>query len=182
MGPCRHRRRCSADLLVRSKPSSDSNRRSPPDHRGQASVSSMFSRLYRRTVGCDERRRRNRPGVVRCARSENAPKEVIRDASCAVAHASRRRPLFPRRLVRVDRSGPGSSLRPDTDASDFLGQVPTSEAELGFALGSQEVTASEADEYVQAVDAASPRVVSGASAPPGRAGTSATRSSASPSM
>ena len=43
----------------------------------------------------------------------------------------------------------------------FLGQVPTAEAELGFALGSQEVTAAEADEYVQAVDAASPRVVSG---------------------
>ena len=32
---------------------------------------------------------------------------------------------------------------------------------LGFGLGSQEVTAAEADEYVQAVDAASSRVVSG---------------------
>ena len=43
----------------------------------------------------------------------------------------------------------------------FLGQAPTAEAALGFALGSQEVTAAEADDYVQAVDAASPRVVSG---------------------
>ena len=64
----------------------------------------------------------------------------------------------------------------------FLGQVPTAEAELGFALGSQEVTAAEADEYVQAVDAASPGSSAASSAPPGRAATSATRSSARPSM
>jgi len=43
----------------------------------------------------------------------------------------------------------------------FLGQAPTAETTLGFALGSQEVTAAEANTYVEAVDAASPRVVSG---------------------
>jgi hypothetical protein len=43
----------------------------------------------------------------------------------------------------------------------FRGGVPTSEQVLGFALGSREVTAAEANAYVQAVDAASDRVVSG---------------------
>ena len=43
----------------------------------------------------------------------------------------------------------------------FQGQAPTAQTVLGFGLGSQEVTAAEADRYVQAVDAASPRVVSG---------------------
>jgi hypothetical protein len=42
----------------------------------------------------------------------------------------------------------------------FQGQVPTAESVLGFALGSQEVTAAEADAFTQAVDAASPRVFS----------------------
>ena len=37
----------------------------------------------------------------------------------------------------------------------FRGQVPTAEQELGFALGSQEVTAAESDKYVEAVDASS---------------------------
>jgi hypothetical protein len=41
------------------------------------------------------------------------------------------------------------------------GEVPTGQDVLGFDLGSQEVTAAEADEYVAAVDAASPRIVSG---------------------
>jgi hypothetical protein len=43
----------------------------------------------------------------------------------------------------------------------FQGQAPTAQTVLGFGLGSQEVTAAEADRYVQAVDTASPRVVSG---------------------
>jgi hypothetical protein len=43
----------------------------------------------------------------------------------------------------------------------FRGEVPTSEEVLGFPLGSQEVTAAESNAYVDAVDAASPRVVSG---------------------
>jgi Zinc carboxypeptidase len=43
----------------------------------------------------------------------------------------------------------------------FRGVVPTSEQVLGFPLGSREVTAAEANEYVDAVDAASDRVVSG---------------------
>ena len=43
----------------------------------------------------------------------------------------------------------------------FLGQVPTADSVLGFGLGSQEVTAAQADTYVQAVDGASTRVVSG---------------------
>jgi hypothetical protein len=41
------------------------------------------------------------------------------------------------------------------------GEVPTTEQVLGFALGSREVTAAESDAYVDAVDAASARVVSG---------------------
>ena len=43
----------------------------------------------------------------------------------------------------------------------FGGAVPTSEEVLGFPLGSREVTAAEANAYVDAVDAASDRVVSG---------------------
>ena len=43
----------------------------------------------------------------------------------------------------------------------FRGEVPTGNDVLGFDLGSQEVTSAESDEYVAAVDAASPRVVSG---------------------
>jgi hypothetical protein len=43
----------------------------------------------------------------------------------------------------------------------FSGAVPTSEEVLGFPLGSREVTAAETNEYVDAVDAASNRVVSG---------------------
>jgi hypothetical protein len=44
----------------------------------------------------------------------------------------------------------------------FRGEVPTAEDVLGFALGSQEVTAAQSDTYVDAVDAASASVVSGA--------------------
>ena len=43
----------------------------------------------------------------------------------------------------------------------FRGEVPTGQDVLGFDLGSQEVTAAEANEYVDAVDVASDRVVSG---------------------
>ncbi len=43
----------------------------------------------------------------------------------------------------------------------FRGTVPTSQQVLGFPLGSREVTAAEANAYVDAVDAASDRVVSG---------------------
>jgi hypothetical protein len=43
----------------------------------------------------------------------------------------------------------------------FRGEVPTAEDVLGFALGSQEVTAAQSDAYVDAVDAASARVVGG---------------------
>ena len=48
--------------------------------------------------------------------------------------------------------------------------IPTAEAELGFALGSQEVTVQESDDYLLAVDAASERVTSGVAAtlPSGR--------------
>jgi hypothetical protein len=42
----------------------------------------------------------------------------------------------------------------------FRGEVPTAEEVLGFPLGSQEVTSAESNAYVDAVDAASPRVVS----------------------
>jgi Zinc carboxypeptidase len=52
-----------------------------------------------------------------------------------------------------------SAAPPATPA--FLGTVPTSEEVLGFPLGSREVTAAETAEYVDAVDAASDRVVSG---------------------
>ena len=43
----------------------------------------------------------------------------------------------------------------------FGGSIPTSEDVLGFVLGSREVTAAEINAYVDAVDAASDRVVSG---------------------
>ena len=42
----------------------------------------------------------------------------------------------------------------------FRGEVPTGNEVLGFDLGSQEVTSAEADEYVAAVDAASPHTMS----------------------
>ena len=43
----------------------------------------------------------------------------------------------------------------------FRGEVPTSQQVLGFPLGERDVTTAESDRYVQAVDAASNRVVSG---------------------
>ena len=50
---------------------------------------------------------------------------------------------------------------PMQTAPVFRGTVPTSEEVLGFPLGSREVTAAETNTYVDAVDAASDRVVSG---------------------
>src|SRR6266540_3467248 len=54
-----------------------------------------------------------------------------------------------------------ASCDPMQTPPSFRGEVPTAEQVLGFPLGSQEVTAAESDAYVDAVDAASPRVVSG---------------------
>ena len=39
--------------------------------------------------------------------------------------------------------------------------VPTAQSVLGFALGSQEVSAAQANQYMAAVDAASDRVITG---------------------
>ena len=58
-------------------------------------------------------------------------------------------------------AAPAPSCDPIQTPPVFTGQAPTAESVLGFALGSQEVTAAQADAYVQAVDAASTRVVSG---------------------
>jgi hypothetical protein len=72
-------------------------------------------------------------------------------------------------ILTLVAAGPASSA-PDAQAAScdpiqtppsFRGEVPTAERVLGFPLGSQEVTAAEADAYVTAVDAASARVVSG---------------------
>jgi hypothetical protein len=61
----------------------------------------------------------------------------------------------------VSRPALGATCDPIQTPPTFAGQTPTAQTVLGFGLGSQEVTAAEADEYVQAVDAASSRVVSG---------------------
>ncbi|HET6658149.1 MAG TPA: M14 family zinc carboxypeptidase [Gaiellaceae bacterium] len=58
------------------------------------------------------------------------------------------------------KAGAAPTCDPFTPAS-FRGEVPTGHDVLGFDLGSQEVTSAESDTYVAAVDAASPRVVSG---------------------
>ena len=59
------------------------------------------------------------------------------------------------------RAASSATCDPIQTPPTFAGQTPTAQTVLGFGLGSQEVTAAEADEYVQAVDAASSRVVSG---------------------
>jgi Zinc carboxypeptidase len=67
-------------------------------------------------------------------------------------------------LAGPARSGAGilvGSCDPMQTPPTFRGEVPTAEQVLGFPLGSQEVTAAESDAYVDAVDTASPRVVSG---------------------
>jgi Zinc carboxypeptidase len=58
-------------------------------------------------------------------------------------------------------AAPVASCDPMQTPPSFRGEVPTAEKVLGFALGSQEVTAAQSDAYVDAVDAASARVVSG---------------------
>ena len=54
-----------------------------------------------------------------------------------------------------------ASCDPMQTPPSFRGEVPTAEQVLGFPLGSREVTAAESVAYVDAVDAASARVVSG---------------------
>ena len=82
-----------------------------------------------------------------------------------------RRPLLVMPLViavaalAASSAGPQASAQaapcdPITTTPVFMGQAPTAESVLGFELGSQEVTAAEADEFTQAVDTASTRVVS----------------------
>jgi Zinc carboxypeptidase len=56
---------------------------------------------------------------------------------------------------------PQAACDPIQTTPVFGGSVPTAEEVLGFALGSREVTAAEISAYVDAVDAASDRVVSG---------------------
>lgn len=50
---------------------------------------------------------------------------------------------------------------PTQTPPSFRGEVPTAQQVIGFPLGSQEVTSAQSDAYVDAVDAASPRVISG---------------------
>ena len=71
-------------------------------------------------------------------------------------------------LVVLAPAGPATGAPAAQPACDpiqttpvFGGNVPTSDQVLGFALGSQEATAAEINAYVDAVDAASDRVVSG---------------------
>jgi hypothetical protein len=72
-------------------------------------------------------------------------------------------------LLTLAAAGPTGSLAAAQVAScdpmqtppSFRGEVPTAEQVLGFALGSREVSAAESVAYVDAVDAASARVVSG---------------------
>jgi len=58
------------------------------------------------------------------------------------------------------KAGAAPTCDPFTPAT-FRGEVPTGHDVLSFDLGSQEVTSAQSDAYVAAVDAASPRVVSG---------------------
>lgn len=54
-----------------------------------------------------------------------------------------------------------ASCDPFATTPTYLGEVPTSNEVLGFSLGSQEVTAEQSDTYLEAIDDASDRVVSG---------------------
>ena len=61
-------------------------------------------------------------------------------------------------------SGPAVAAPPPCDPfgpATFRGQVPTPKQVIGIDLGERDVTTAESDAYVAAVDAASPRVVSG---------------------
>jgi Zinc carboxypeptidase len=66
---------------------------------------------------------------------------------------------------------PSASAAPSAPACDpvrtppeLAGQVPTAEEVIGFPLGERDVTVAESDAYLQAVAAASPRVVAGTAA------------------
>jgi len=66
----------------------------------------------------------------------------------------------------VSLAGGGSSVAasacdPMQTTPSYRGEIPTGEEVLGFPIGSQEVTSDESDEYLAAVDASSPRVVTG---------------------
>jgi len=72
-------------------------------------------------------------------------------------------------LLTLAPAGPAGSVAQSQVAAcdpmrtppSFRGEVPAAEQVLGFPLGSKEVTAAQSDNYVDAVDAASARVVSG---------------------
>ena len=57
-----------------------------------------------------------------------------------------------------------TSCDPIQTTPEYLAGVPTGEQVLGFPIGSHEVTSAESNEYLEAVDAASDRVVSGVAA------------------
>ena len=56
------------------------------------------------------------------------------------------------------------SCDPIQTTPEYLDTVPTGDQVLGFPIGSQEVTSDESNDYIEAVDAASARVVSGVAA------------------
>jgi hypothetical protein len=56
------------------------------------------------------------------------------------------------------------SCDPIQTTPEYLDTVPTGDQVLGFPIGSQEVTSDESNDYIEAVDAASNRVVSGVAA------------------
>jgi hypothetical protein len=64
----------------------------------------------------------------------------------------------------IQRSEAAQSCDPIQTPPSFRSEVPTAQQVLGFPLGSQEVTSAESNAYVDAVDAASPRVISGTAA------------------
>ena len=55
----------------------------------------------------------------------------------------------------------GTPCDPIQTAPHFRGEVPSPEQVLGYPIGSQEASAADITTYIAAVDAASPRVVSG---------------------
>jgi Zinc carboxypeptidase len=73
-------------------------------------------------------------------------------------------------FLLVATAGPAQTTSAQPDCDPFQAtpvvdpSIPTAEAQLGFALGAQEVTVAESDEYLLAVDAASDRVISGVAA------------------
>ena len=54
-----------------------------------------------------------------------------------------------------------AGCHPITSTPSFRGTVPTAQQVLGFDLGDQEISVAESDAYVQAIDQASDRVISG---------------------